>query len=475
MSLETLIRQDGKRSERERAQRDARRQEEIDGLLASFDARPQESLEGLLRHGVLVSEDRVEHAFPRLEARARRALLRGEALIHRGRLIPVVRGAGYGVGDGATWRNAPEGVQGKDWNIDPETFYVLTNRNEQIVPAPSKASGWDVASPLDFPHPKVGVLHEQALVLTGTMTITLNGGSFTQGWKWPWGVFGAIAIQAGGENALQYGTGVDFRTRIERLYRNPMTGSVAGAGAGTSGGTGGTTGSAASGTLQAGANSIKVILKIPIAHDLRTGMGAVYRQSDDLQLVTHIAQPDMTQLIALAGGATAVWSNVNVQLVETYMTPERDSKGMIALPDVSRVFMTTVDEEFFSNNGPVKVSIQRRPGTLLCMTHTLDQGTTVIAPSSLSEIRFKYGANKQPITLIPDRILEINRRNYDGPLQNGNVYALDGEVDNPMRDVWIPANFTEGKVEVVVPNTITPAANSRTHLFSEYLVQARLN
>lgn len=456
----------------ERARIDKERHAIVERLLVEFDRKPQESLEGLLAMGIGVSEDRVEEAYGRMPRWQRRALLNREATMFRGRLMPVARGGAIGM-QYASFRNAPSGVQGQpgkpggDWVIDPATFYSLTARNEQLVAQPAKAAAWDVLSPLDFPLAKRGVLHELFFVLTGTMTITPGTGSWTQGWKWPWGNFGRIALQSSGEAGVQYGSGVDFRTRLERLYRTPQTRSVGGAGAGSSGGV-------PIGVLQSGANAIKIILPVPVAHDLRTGMGSIFRASDDLNLVTHVDPPAAAELVALTGNATAVWSNVSVQLQETYMRVVRDGTGRIVLPDISRIFMTTVEEVFFSNNGTVSTPVPRLPGVLLSIEHVLDQGATVIAPSALSQIRFVYGENQRPQSLTPDKILEKNSRDYETVLNGGNYYALDGEVDNPSRDVWIPRNFTEGAVEVDIPNNITPLANSRSHLFFESLVQANL-
>lgn len=454
------------------AEQDTARLAEVDRLLTDFDSRPQEALEGLLAAGVAVSPERVEWAYGRMGKVRIRQLLAGEATLHRGRLVPVMRGGVVGMAP-ANFRNAPDGERGKVWDIDPATFYALTVRNEQMVPAPSKASGWDVASALDFPLSKRGVLHQLFLVITGTMTITPGSGTFTQGWKWPFGVPWHVALQAGGESGLQYGTGNDFWTRLQRLYRNPFTGTVSGAGTGVSAGAYTSPGVGA-GVLQSGANTVKILLPIPVAHDMRTGMGSIFRPAADLQLTLHIDSPQMTELVALTGNATAVWTNVNVQVQETYMRVVKNDQGMIVLPDISRVFMTTVEEQYFSNSGPVPCTIPRLPGTLLSISGALDQGATAIAPASLTSVRFAYGENQQPRFYLPDTLLEENRRNYDGALHGGNYFALDGEVDNPARDVWIPRNFTEGQLIADVPNTITPAANSRFHTYLENLVQANL-
>lgn len=456
-----------KKTARDVAEKDRHRLGVVERLLAEFDRRPQgEVLERLLRAGVHVSADRVKHVYGRMSDKEIRHLLKRELVLEQGRLVPAMRGGVVGMAP-TNFRNAPQGVRGKDWDIAPDQFYPLTVRNEQLVAQPSKASGWDVASFLDFPLSKRGILHELALVFTGTMTITPGTGSFTQGWKWPWGIPWHIALQAGGESSLQYGTGNDFRTRTERLYRNPPTGSTGGAGGGVSAGS-------VAGTLASGANTIKVILPIPVAHDMRTGIGSIFRPADDLQLTLHIDNPNMAELIALTGNATAVWTNVNVQLAETYMRVVRNDQGMIVLPDISRVFMTTIEENYFSNNGPVPAAIPRQPGVLLSISEVLDQGATIIAPSALSDVRFTYGENQQPVFMLPDRILERNRRDYNGLLHGGSYFAIDGEVDNPQRDVWIPRNFIEGNLVADIPGTITPLANSRAHLFLESLVQANL-
>jgi hypothetical protein len=469
--------------EAEAHRRDAERLASIDRVLADFDRAPARAMEEMFAYedglgGVLVSDDRLEHAFPRMPKRERTALLRRQAGMFRGQLLPILTGGVTGM-QYASFKNAPEGTKGKDWDISPDEFYALTVRNEQLVPAPSKASGWDVASPLDFGLQRKGVLHEQFVDFVGTMTITPGTGSFTQGWRWPVGALGKyLSLQSAGESGVQYGAPTDFLARLQRLYRNPpMPGMSGGNATGTSLGlTINKTGTGI-GVLQSGANAIAVRLPFPVSHDLRTGIGSIYRPSIDLSLNFHFEPPDMTQLIVLTGNATAVWSAVNVQLLETYMRVVKNDQGMIVLPDISRVFMTTVEEQTFTTNGAPAVStaIPRLPGMLLCIGQVLDQGNgTTIDPTSEAQIRFVYGENQNPLKYLPERILEKNARDYDATLLGGKYLAFDGEVDNPQRDVWIPRNFTEGAIENDIPSSVTPAATSRSHLFFESLVQANI-
>src|SRR5579884_2349029 len=162
----TAAERDAERTARDRHAADASRLAGVDRLLAEFDRTPSlEVLERILGAGVLVSEDRVGLAAPRMNREQRRALIRNELRLVRGRLVPVMKGGAIGM-QYATFRNAPTGTQGKDWVIDPSTFYSLTARNEQLVASPAKASGWDAASPLDFPLAKRGILHELQLVPT---------------------------------------------------------------------------------------------------------------------------------------------------------------------------------------------------------------------------------------------------------------------------------------------------------------------
>jgi hypothetical protein len=461
--------------------RDKERLGRIERILADFDRDPAAAMSEMFGYedapgGVLVSDERLEHAFPRMSRKQRRSLLKREAGLFRGRLLPKLSGGVTGM-QYATFRNAPPGQQGREWLIDPATFYSLTVRNEQLVAAPSKASGWDVSSPLDFPLQKRGILHELFADFTGTMTITPGTGSFTQGWRWPVGALGKyVSLQSSGESGVQYGTPVDFLTRLQRLYRNPAFPLWSGGNAaGTSLGLVKDPQGTGIGVLGSGANTIKCYLPVPVAHDLRTGIGSIFRASDDLSLTFHFEPPDLTQLVVLTGNATAVWSGVNVQMQETYMRVVHNDQGQIVLPDISRVFMTTVEEQNFTTNGTISTPVPRLPGILLCISQALDQGNgTAIAPSALSQTRFVYGENQAPLRYLPERILGINGRDYDGWLAGGNYQAIDGEVDNPQRDVWIPRNFTEGAIENDIPNTITPAASSRSHLYFESLVQATL-
>jgi len=359
-----------------------------------------------------------------------------------------------GVSGAINWRNFPQGVPGKDWIVDVDTFNALTTRVEQPVSVPG-GSGWTPASAaIDIPLPKVGILYELQLTFTGTLTRTDGTGSFTLGWGWPWQLFGNIRLIAGGESAIHSGWGEDFRTRLERLYRVPTTAAVPV-------------------TVAAGANAVSATLTIPVAHDLRTGIGALYRQTGTNFLVLHIDPPNLNDLYTLTGNATAVWSAGNLTLEETYCTPEFNQHGQIVLPDVSRMFMSTYDDVIFSNNGTLTHPMPRYPGRMLCMSHVFNQGNgLVISPSLLTQIRFKYGDNQNPWAISGPKLMDKNRRDYYNPLNGGNYWAIDHEVDQAKRDIWYPLALTEIKIEQDIPSSVTPAANSKSHLWMELLVDA---
>lgn len=360
-----------------------------------------------------------------------------------------------GVSGAINWRNAPDGAPGKEWVIDPQTFNQLTSRLEQPVANLPNNGVWDpTQAAIDIPLPRVGILYELTISLTATVTYTPGTGGITMGWGWPWQALGAAKLVAGGESAFQAGWGADYRTRVERLYRVPGS-------------------SAGPATLSSGANSFQAVWVIPIAHDLRTGLGALYRQNGSNFLVLHIDPPPLSDLYTLTGNATVVWSAQKLTVEETYMTPEYNEKGQLVLPDISQVFMSTFDDYYFSNSGTVSHPVPRYPGRLLCMEHVANQGNgTVIANTTPTQYRFKFGDNQNPIAISPQKIVDKNKRDYNTDLGFGShgYIALDGEVDQASRDIWIPEGMTEQRFEFDLASS--PQANSKSHLWFELLVPA---
>jgi hypothetical protein len=353
-------------------------------------------------------------------------------------------------------RNLPS--QG-EYAINPERFFLLTERNEmplnQILPA---AFGTAYQARIN----NVGIISGLLLDCNLTVNTTVGGGSLTATAQWPWNLIKRLIITANGQNELIAIEGQDLRARWLRVFRNAADNV-----------------STFSGTISTGNNTVQLMLYIPFAHDETTLIGSLYAQSDETYLNIELTTASATDVITAAGGATvnSISGTITPHLV-FYEIPKVQGQGnaeVTVIPDLSELHGLNFLDNPFSNTGDVATRLMRSAGQLLAVYQRIDNpgtGTGVLSPwTDATEIRWEYAGNQRPRRYNPVRTLRFKMTgDYNGDINpRACFYAvLDFEVDNPMRDVVYP----KGVIDLQTVMTIavgTTLTNAKMHVVAETL------
>jgi hypothetical protein len=327
----------------------------------------------------------------------------------------------------------------------------------------------------------VGILAFVRLVFIGTLTVA-GGGTVTGNYGFPWNTAKRITVQANGQTSLMQASGVDFRARRQRLYRNPAEQIC-------------TTGAAGQATIANGNYSLVLIYDLPIVHDLTTLTGALFAQSDSNYLSYSVEPALSADMFTATGGSTAAITGTFYPQLTYFDIPYTDTQQgrMVAIPDLRWLHGYIASDQYFSNTGDVATPLIKNAGQLIAFYAYLDNGGAAYINwlSAVDQFRLEYGGNRKPIVWSgpagegPVFGLEENQRNYNGLLQGGaaggttaaaaaagpgpQVLCLDLENDNPDRDLIYPRGVSELQAVAKITGGTTINANAHVHFVEETL------
>jgi len=331
------------------------------------------------------------------------------------------------------------------FQINPALFEAATER--QDIPQAAQAfNGFGSSNSIRLQN--VGIVAMVRLMFSGTLTVA-GAGTVTSLPGWPYSLVRRLAFNAQGTNALLAATGAAYRARRQRLFRNPaetlqtLTGVPAG-------------------TIANGNYPITFMVDLPIAHDMFSGTGWVLAQNPSTTLSVDIAWANQADVLTVAGGSTATWSNA--QVFSTMVTfavgqAQAGNQTVTVIPDLTTFHGFLENQYQFAASGIVQAPLIRTAGQLVNYAFNLRNGPAAeIAPDALTEIDFRYGGNRQPRQYNPPAMLiEKNQADYNGRVQvNGLTFTfLDFESDNAIRDVFLPENLVELQSQFVIPTAVT--------------------
>lgn len=385
--------------------------------------------------------------------------------------VPPVAGAAQGLNPAVFMNNVP--APGT-YVIDQNGFDTLTERND--VPQPSDA--WPgFGGRIDHRIANVGVLanirlyFNLSLVVSGTGTVTSLYG-------FPHYLLKKVSLNANGGSSIISVNGLDLRARRQRLYRNPKEALRTAPGMDTT-----ATATAAApyqgygrmfpGTIANGTYQVTLIYDLPIVHDPRTLLGALFAQSDQNYLNWVIETAQSSDVFNIAGSSTAtITGTVNSELT-FYSLPSQNAQNgrVVVLPEAVKWLHEFISQDNnFANTGDVYTPLIRNNGQLIALYGFIDNGGAAqIAPNALNAIMWQYAGNQTPRNYNPPAmLLEENERRYDGLIDPG-YFVLDFEAENPRRDLVYPRGLAELKINTQVPSSVTVQPNAHVHLALETL------
>jgi hypothetical protein len=263
-----------------------------------------------------------------------------------------------------------------------------------------------------------------------------------------------VALNANGQTSLINARGTTLRARRQRIFRNPAE-YIENA--------------PAVGGLQLKTKySCVFMIDIPVSHDMYSGIGWLLAQNPATYLSLEIAFANLTDIFAVTGkGAVEKFEGTVYTELTTFAVGQAqvgNNANVTIIPDLT-VFHGLLDNTFpFANSGLIQAPLIRTAGQLVNYAFNMNNGgASEIAPLALTEIAFKYGGNRQPRVYNPTVFLvDKNQQDYNGLVQvRGLTFTyLDFEVDNPVRDLFIPEALVELQTAVTIPATVTPNTNA---------------
>ena len=282
----------------------------------------------------------------------------------------------------------------------------------------------------------------------------------------PYYVAKRVAFTANGQTALLNARGTTYRARRQRIFRNPQE-----------------TIESAPGVGALALNTTypcTFMLDIPIAHDMYSGIGWILAQNPQTYLSLELAFASLSDVFATTGkGEISSFTGTVYGEMTTFAVGQAqvgNTPGVTIIPDLT-VFHGILDNTFqFSNSGLVKAPLIRVAGQLVNYAFNLNNGgVSEIGPLALTEAAFQYGGNRAPRVYNPVAFLvDKNQQDYNGVVQiKGLTHTyLDFEVDNPVRDLFIPEALVELQMAVTIPNSITVNSNAYLLYVEESLYPA---
>lgn len=366
-------------------------------------------------------------------------------------IVPVAGGA-VGSTPAATFATVPSD---QFFVIAPDIFDEATILNvwssaTKAIPAFAASDGFDL--------PGRGLLAEIEIIFTGTLTITLNGGTATPTDLWPYGLLSNIKFSVNGSNLLNAnGQSYDFRRQVvTRKAPDAMT----------------------SAPTAAGANTVEIHWVIPVADNMVNLWGSILTQSDDLYArLDYTVGPApgaavLQGLITLTGAATATLTG-NIQLTyyayDVPIVPIQGQGEKGVLPDTDVLHRFSEFSVPIVSNGDTEIKLQQTAGEVERIFIFLDNVGSLMDPATWNTIRFQFAETEEPTTWLAHQLLSKNARNYLGRI-TPKAAVIDLAFWNQQRDALYPKGVANPKVIVNLPNSITPNAGARLYAVQESLV-----
>lgn len=369
-------------------------------------------------------------------------------------------------------------------SVNPQEFFRRTRR--QTFPIKTIAFA-GLGNTDNIPMLQTGIIAGLTVKFSGSLVVTLGGGTAATTSRWPYDLIRALRFSANGQSNLVNCSGGKLKAR-DIMARGDLTdrGVSRGVG-GASPGTATTQGtlSLAAENWGVGQNVTAIVgapttypveleWYIPVAFDQVTLLGAIFAQtaSTDLNIAIDWAPP--TDLFVLTGAATAALTGTLVIEATVFSIPQ-GSDGSIVVPDLS-MFHSLIQSRWSTianGDNEIRLAGQGVGRQLLRVFFQTWSGTipTASAPLAVNAtnygpVKWLFGGNDTPEVLTDGQHLRyMNERLFDcdlGGVQGFGVWDFASE--NAFRDSVDEGAATELRLGLNIPNAVV-----LTQPFTEYV------
>lgn len=224
-------------------------------------------------------------------------------------------------------------------SLNPKAFFAGTRR-QTVLQRTIGSGSWagfgntDVVDTL-----RSGILSGYFVKVSGSLVITLGGGTVSSTAAWPYGYLRAVRFQANGQSNLCNADGWFLRAR-ELLTSTGLTdrGVIAGLASGNQGSMALASESWGVGSsksdIAAGTYDVELTFYVPVAYEKKMLTGAVFCQTLSTTLELDLDYANLSDLFVTTGAATVVFTPTTVIEAEMFTIPS-DGKGGMYLPNLS--------------------------------------------------------------------------------------------------------------------------------------------
>lgn len=367
-----------------------------------------------------------------------------------------------------------QGIQVPATAINPQAFMALTRR--MVFMNKSFAFG-GLGSQSDYVEiPKVGVLGAVSIEFSGTLTVTLNGGTVATTGRWPYDLLSRVQFTANGMSNLINVSGWHLKAReiMQRgdLSDKGVTRGITGASPGTQVSDGSLSlhneswGVGQGVTAIAGAPtnySVDLSWRLPVAYDDVYLTGAVHAQTSSTDLAVTLNYATPTDLFALTGSATVALTGTFSIIPETYSIPAGPD-GVI-LPDLSHLHSLVQSQTSSVQLGENETRLAGQGvgrQTMRMWTRLMNgaAGATrlpvAVTTANFGPLGWRYGANDTPQLWPNGRSLAVhNERVFGNNMARQGFAIFDFVNENAFRDTVDQGAATELRLVTNVQNTVT--------------------
>ncbi len=228
-------------------------------------------------------------------------------------------------------------------SLNPKAFFAGTRRQMVLQKTLATWAGFGNTDVVDTL--RAGILSHYVVKLSGTLVITLGGGTCATTARWPYYLLRAARFQANGQSNLVNADGWHLRAREFMSDPGINDRGVAQGVGGASPGTARTQGTLALNSeswgvgsnvtaITAGSYDVEISFVIPVAYETKMLTGAVFCQTLSTTLELDMDWGNLTDLFILTGAATAVFTPTVTVEAEMFTIPS-DGQGGMYLPNLS--------------------------------------------------------------------------------------------------------------------------------------------
>jgi len=375
-----------------------------------------------------------------------------------------------------------QGIAVPSESVRPAEFFARTrrrtfNEGQQTWNGFGGQNTWELK--------KSDIIAAAVVRFTGSLVITLGGGTAATTARWPYDMLKAVRFTANGASNVINASGLKLKLREFQkrgdLSDKGISQTVGGA-AVTSGtlsasselwGVGSNTSAIAGGTYP-----VDLYWIVPIAEDEIDLAGAIFAATSSTDLTIQCDMETSANLFALTGAATAALTG-NIQTTTVKYSIPIGSDGQIVVPDLSlfHSYIQSRTTQLGTGANETRLIGQGAGKTLLRTSFQVWNGATpaplVMNDTNFGEQAWRYGSNETPDDYFSGGVLrEINERMYNTDI--GRVWgfgAFDFANENAFRDAVDMGTTSDLRLLTTIQSGVT-LTNAALEYVQETIFQA---